>query len=262
MIFTGVDLAAQPAKTAICQIEVRGGNLGPLKFFPAATDQQIIDAAKASKVTAIDAPLGFPEKFEEAMKTYVNGGPWPESPNDLDKKEICTSSLQLRSTEQDLMVRESSDAPARRALSSSASFLTVTTWRALRLLAAITRDGYSPECRTGGGESCVIEVYPAASIRAWGREPLAKRKTTSADRGVLLNAIVAQSDLLKELAGEYRNKIIKTDHAFDSFCACLTAIAFEAGYCRKPEKLTREGWIYVPEKGTLASSIKAVVSGP
>lgn len=59
----GIDLSANPLKTGACQIDWTSGRVA---FLPRpAADDELVVAAAASDMTAIDVPLGWPDEFIE-----------------------------------------------------------------------------------------------------------------------------------------------------------------------------------------------------
>jgi hypothetical protein len=98
------------------------------------------------------------------------------------------------------------------------------------------------------GSAGVYEVYPAASIRAWGLEPIAYKGTENAGvRDRLLDSI--ERDLRSIEWSGRRPLLVANEDAFDAFVAALTARAAAARFTLAPadiEVARREGWIHVP----------------
>jgi len=119
--------------------------------------------------------------------------------------------------------------------------------RMARLLAGVDRSG----------DGLVVEVHPAAALRAWGLTATGYKRRTGA---VALTALVAAlrkaaAPWLRADEGQWR-RIEGNDNAFDALVASLVARARVAGLCHEipaehRELAAVEGWIAVPREGTL-----------
>jgi hypothetical protein len=63
----GIDLSADPARTGACSID---WDAGAVSFLLDAGDAELVPAAVASDMTAIDVPLGWPDQFVEAIRAH------------------------------------------------------------------------------------------------------------------------------------------------------------------------------------------------
>src|SRR6266545_340401 len=63
MLTVGVDLAAEPARTAVAVIDWAAGGAAPRDLIPGAGDDVIVDAISTADKAGIDYPLGWPEAF-------------------------------------------------------------------------------------------------------------------------------------------------------------------------------------------------------
>lgn len=73
----GVDLAAQPEKTAMCAIEWTERSAYVEAPVIGVTDKEVLAATAEATVTGIDAPFGWPRAFLEAISTYAREARWP-----------------------------------------------------------------------------------------------------------------------------------------------------------------------------------------
>jgi predicted nuclease with RNAse H fold len=74
----GIDLAAQPENTGACLIGWAAGQASATTFATRLDDQALIELAAGVDMIASDAPLGWPERFAEAVWAYHTGGAWPD----------------------------------------------------------------------------------------------------------------------------------------------------------------------------------------
>ena len=82
-ISAGVDLAAAPANTALAVVEWSGGSASLTGLTVDVGDDAIVDlvgaSSRAGGKTAIDCPLGWPERFVEFLLAHRDG----TAPTDL-----------------------------------------------------------------------------------------------------------------------------------------------------------------------------------
>ena len=234
MLTVGLDVASQTEGTAACWVEWKHGEATVRRIEEGVTDDTIreIIGEQADK-TGIDVPLGWPDAFVGAVSRHHRGEGWGDHAPDV---------LVLRAT--DLAVRELT---GRRPLSVSTDRIAYPTMRMARLLAGVDRSG----------DGLVVEVYPAAALRAWGLTATGYKRSTGA---VALTALVAAlrkaaAPWLRADEGQWR-RIEGNDNAFDALVASLVARARVAGLCHEipaehRELAAVEGWIAVPREGTL-----------
>jgi hypothetical protein len=151
MVTVGVDLAAQPARTAVCIVrwtpDIPEIGLPETGF----DDDRLLELFTQADKIGIDVPLGWPESFVAAVTSHHRGSPWPG---------LARLPLLYRAT--DLFVQSQT---GRWPLSVAASLLAIPTMRAAALL-TIAAEGRAPINRVG--QDKVVEVYPAAALRRWG----------------------------------------------------------------------------------------------
>jgi predicted nuclease with RNAse H fold len=246
----GIDLSADPARTAACAVAWRHG-----AALVEAVDEGLDDVALHARIerveadgglTGIDAPFAWPVPFREALDAHARDGSFPAGYRD--------PRLQFRAT--DLFVA----GVARRPLSVSTNLIGVTAMRCARLLheVGVRRGARVDPAGTDG----VAEVYPAAALVAWGGageglDPRGYKVGPQARgaRGRLVAALAARGWL--HLPAPARDACERSDHALDAVLAALAARAVQRGLTHAPKTPDQrrlapvEGWIHVPVAGSL-----------
>lgn len=239
MLTVGVDLAAEPAGTALAWIDwftdrarLRGVAVG-------VDDDAIVAAVGAAEKAGIDCPLGWPAAFVEFVSAHHTGH--VIDPGDIAGRE-WRRRLAFRITDEAVY-----RLVGRWPLSVAADRIGHTAMRAAGLLARLAREG-SPVDRAGSG--VVVEVYPAASLRRWGLAHRGyKGKENLARLGDLVDQLGQSTEWLD--LGAHEDLCRVSDHAFDAVVAALTARAAACGLATRPSAdqldLARtEGWIAMP----------------
>ena len=241
MLTLGIDLAASPKRTAVCEILWADGKASVVSWAPQARDDKLLALIGRADKAGIDVPLGWPVGFVAALTSYGPGGPWV--PTD-------TENLRLRAT--DRFVRERTGITP---LTVSADKIAAPAMRAAALLTAYSSENGTVD-RTGRGK--VVEVYPAAALRLWGfRHTCYKGKKRGAERAQLIESFRRATIWLEPDAGLY-SACESDDNAFDSLIAALVARAAAIGLTSPvPLELedlaAHEGWIAIPAEMTLGS---------
>jgi predicted nuclease with RNAse H fold len=245
----GVDLAAEPAGTAVATIDWSGsgsaGRATVRDVVLGADDDRLLDCVLAADKAGIDCPLGWPAEFVAFVVAHHDGhvlAPAALTGRDWRRR------LAYRGT--DVAVRE---VTGRWPLSVASDRIARPAMRAAGLLARLARLG----CPVGrAGEGVVVEVYPAGSLRQWG---LPHRGYKGRDNAEQLDRLV---DRVLDAAGwlslgVHEGLCRSSDHALDAVIAAMTAYAAARGLTTRPGPdqlgLARtEGWIAVPT-GPLAA---------
>ncbi|MEA2467277.1 MAG: hypothetical protein QOJ57_1403 [Thermoleophilaceae bacterium] len=247
----GIDLAAQDEKTAICRVRWSGKRAVAARPRTGATDDigdhDLARIIGADAWVGIDAPFGWPADFVRAVTAYSHRGPWPD---------VTPDRLRYRLT--DRLVRDELKlAP----LSVSSDRIGVTAWRCARLM-SLARPGATAVDRSGGDR--VVEVYPAAALVRWGFDRRGYKKSGASAQQVaqrkarerLLDTIDAACGWLEWEDGA-RDACVASDDALDALLCAFIARAAAIGSTRWPvavaerEAAAAEGWIHVPEEGSL-----------
>ena len=239
MLTAGVDLAAEPAGTAIALISWESSGARLREVIHPADDDAIVRAVAQADKTGIDCPLGWPDEFVAFVGAH-RSGPAPGAEVVTDR--AWRRRLAWRHTDE--VVREQTGLIP---LSVSADRIGHTAMRCAAVQAQLARAD-RPVDRSGRGP--VAEVYPAASLKVWGM-PWSGYKTPK--NRVALGAI---ADHLGRLApgldlGVHEELCRRSDHVLDAVIAALTARAIALGHATQPSDpelaaARTEGWIAIP----------------
>lgn len=248
----GIDLAAADRDTAACVIRWEAGHGTITQLGSGLSNEDLRALIEKAHWTGIDTPFSWPVRFRDALAQHGTDGGWPADYRCLD--------YQFRAA--DLFVKE----VACRPLSVSTDRLGVTAMRCARLLQELGEERGRRLSLTG--EDQVVEIYPAASLTAWGGEQAGFKAKGYKDRSVgktagkharteLVVSFLAETHPWLELGAEEQEKCIASDNELDALIAALTTRAAQLGMTRAPttdrqRKLARiEGWIHVPTVGSL-----------
>jgi predicted nuclease with RNAse H fold len=244
MLTVGVDLAAEPTKTALAWIEWSSGTASVRHIRIGADDVQIIEAITRADKSGVDCPFGWPEPFIDFLSAHRAG-------NVVAPERVAGRAwrrgLAYRTTDEE--VRKIVGRPP---LSVSADRIGHTAMRCAHLLAQLAELG-QPIDRSGGG--AVVEVYPAASLRQWGLPDRGyKGPKNSGPLGSLIDRLQMAAPWLK--FGQHEQTCRRSDDAVDAVVAALTARAALQGLVVRPTSeqariAETEGWIVLPEKNSL-----------
>lgn len=122
----GIDLSADDAKTAACEIGWEAGRGTITTLRRKFSNPELREMIRHAGWTGIDAPFSWPVAFQRALVEHGKSGGWREDYRSLN--------YQLRAT--DLYV----DGIARRPLSVSTDRIGVTAMRCARLLQEVGED--------------------------------------------------------------------------------------------------------------------------
>jgi hypothetical protein len=215
----GVDLASQPANTALCIVDWPSRAIVELAV--GVDDEAILAHLRTGLPAGIDAPFGWPQRFVAALAEWNETGRWGEPWREHARE------LRLRETD-----RWVAEHVGKWPLSVSADSIATCAMRAATLLSAL-----GPVDRVNG--PC-YEVYPGAALRVWGL-PSAGYKRDPTVRARLAAAL-----------GFDDERLAAGDHALDALLCALVARAAALGLTHPPpvsELVAREGWIHVPAVG-------------
>jgi predicted nuclease with RNAse H fold len=234
----GIDLSADPKRTAVCTIDWRTATV---KFHKrGASDQQLVEAVLAVDRAGIDAPFGWPDAFVEAVSAHRAGGPW--SGRGFD---VVTHRRGLRYRFTDLRVARG---PVRPPLSVSSDRIAVTAMRCAELQDQVSQH---ETVDRAGIDGRLLEVYPAAALRAW-RLPSDGYKGTKNRPALaaLVARLVEHCDSLTIEAADLE-RCTRDDDELDALVCALVARAAALGLTDAPgpaelPQARREGWIHVP----------------
>lgn len=239
MVTVGVDLAADPAGTAVAAILWSGTGAQVRQVAVPADDEVIVELAGRADKIGVDCPLGWPDAFVDFVSAHRAGQ--VTIPDGVAAKE-WRRRLAWRHTDE--VTRQLTGLVP---LSVSADRIGHTAMRCAALQTRLALAGHSVD-RSGAG--VVVEVYPAASLKLWGL-PWRGYKTTKnqAVLGSVVDHLQAAAPWLD--LGDHEDLCRRSDHALDAVVAALTArAAVQDQVCRPDERelaaARTEGWIAVP----------------
>jgi predicted nuclease with RNAse H fold len=239
MLTVGVDLAAEPDRTAVAWIEWSGGRARTCDVVCGADDDAVIAAIAQAQKAGIDCPLGWPDEFVMFVAAHQAGHVAVRG--DLTGRE-WRRRLTLRLTDR-VVHAETGLTP----LSVSADRIGHVALRCAGLLATLACQGVAVDRR---GTAAVVEVYPSASLKSWGLPYRGYKRPSDAEAlGELVDRLVAAAPWLD--LGRAESLCRRSHDATDAVVAALTARAVSQNLASVPapgqEAAARtEGWIAVP----------------
>ena len=242
----GVDLAAEPAKTAVAVIDWAAGEATVTSLTIGASDEQILRMATGAERIGVDAPFGWPDAFVKFVAAHHDHHAPATRLATRDDRRPMTK----RHT--DVVVQATTGAVP---LSVSADRIAHVALRCAGLLAEFRATGVDVD-RVGGK---VCEVYPAAALRMWQMASKGYKGNGAVGFDALVYAIESAVPWL--VLGEFRPLFASNDDAFDAVVSALIARAVALGRTAMPTVddgpvAAREGWIHVP-----TCSLDALVAG-
>jgi predicted nuclease with RNAse H fold len=239
VLTVGVDLAAEPAGTALGRIDWSATGALVRDVFVGADDDAVVEAIGQADKAGIDCPLGWPAAFVEFLSAHHTGH--VTSPHDVAGR-AWRRRLAYRLTDEAVH-----QAIGRWPLSVAADRIGHTAMRAAALLARLAHDG-RPVDRAGAG--VVVEVYPAASLHRWGLPHRGyKGKDNLRQLADLVDRFKTEASWLD--LGTHETLCRASDHALDAIIAAVTARAAAHGLATRPgsdqlDAARTEGWIALP----------------
>lgn len=243
----GVDLSADPRKTATCLIVWTPQTVTVEVPTVGVDDDALVAAMLDADWVGIDAPFGWPRDFVAAVSAWGDGRRWPQVGRD-----------RMRFRETDRRV-----APTRLPLSVSSDRIAVTAMRCAALLTELAERRGSTIDRSG--QDRVVEVYPGAALPRWSDaaaelrfDPRGYKGKGGIDKRVVLVDALGRAAPWLELDDAARSACVTNDDALDSLLASLVARAAARGLTDPPDAPEEralaaiEGWIHLPRAGTLA----------
>lgn len=240
----GVDLAAEPAKSALAILDWKPGRVQVVDLRMGASDAEIVAAAEGADRIGIDAPFGWPDAFAAFVAAHhEHRSPATSLASREDRRPLTK-----RRT--DIVVQEATGVVP---LSVSADRIAHVALRCAGLLTELRSAGVD----VGRVDGVAVEVYPAAALRRWGLRNRGYKGGASDGFAGLLDAFDAATPWLE--FGDFRATFRATDDAFDAVVAAIIARASACAATTLPsaqdwDVASREGWIHVPT-GALADLV-------
>jgi hypothetical protein len=241
MLTIGVDLAAEPVRTAVAALEWGGGGAVVRSLVLGASDDDVVAASREATTIGIDCAFGWPLEFAAFVSAHTR------------REIIAPRTLAGRDWRRRLAYRETDRAvkkvTKRWPLSVSTDRLGMTAMRCAELLDAFAATGEDVD-RSGGGR--LVEAYPAAALRLWGVDTTGY-KTRPEAVALAVEALRRAAPWLV-LPADAAALMARSDDAFDAVIAALNARAHALGRTVPvPDELREaaqaEGWIALPTCG-------------
>lgn len=207
MFTIGVDLAAEPTKTALARIDWNHESATLTQVEVGLDDTRIVSASQNADAVGIDCAFGWPREFVDFLTAHASG----LLPDRSLSGKAWRRQLSYRHT--DRFVHE---VTGRWPLSVATDRLGLTAMRCAELLAAFSLDGVTVD-RSGVGR--VVEVYPAAALRCW-EIPVTGYKKHSDNRREALRNLQRAAPWL-QTTDEQTTVLEQSDDAFDALISAL-----------------------------------------
>jgi predicted nuclease with RNAse H fold len=244
MDVVGIDLAADAKTTGVVFVRsARASRWTATVATTPATDDALVEAVGDMDAVGVDAPLGWPVAFVEAVAAHRRFRPWP---GDVDR-----STLTHRDTDRAIRRRG-----IRAALSVSADKLGSVAMRCALLQRRWADEVWGrPAGRDGSGP--LVETYPAAALAAWRIDCTGykNRRDEASARAVRVHVMAELDDALSSWLDiePVRALSVASDHVLDALVSALVAIAAKTRSTYAPTDSERdaalvEGWIHVPSR--------------
>ncbi len=242
----GFDCSTNPKKAGLACGTWDGGDDGVTveeAFVGAADPAGVIGGWLAERpagrpaVVAFDAPLGWPAPLAQALADHAAGEPLPFARNRLFRRMTDGFVHQTLGGQPPMSV--------------GADRIARTAAYAVGVAGELRGEAPFPLLTSPGppadGAAGLIEVYPAATLRARGLKASGYKGNGGGP--------AARDELLNRLASEVRfptdrGPLLASDDAFDAAVCVLAAADFVAGRVHRPpgdlppDTLRREGWIW------------------
>jgi predicted nuclease with RNAse H fold len=233
----GVDLAAEPARTARAAVEWAEGRAVVRAVALDSSDADIVELSRGARAVGIDCAFGWPLEFAAFVQAHT-------------QREVAPRALAGRDWRRRLAYRETDraarEATGRWPLSVSTDRLGMTAMRCAELLEAFDTDGEEVD-RSGGGR--LVEVYPAAALRHW-RIDTTGYKTRPEAVPAAVAALRRAAPWLEGPTDAFA-LMARSNDALDAVVAALNARAHALGATlpippEHREAARAEGWIALP----------------
>lgn len=244
----GIDCAVDPTNVGVALATLDGERCRVLDARRCGKKELPVDVIASwhddapLALLAVDAPLGWPLAMAEGLATHAAGGPLAAEPNRLFR----------RATDVDIHTRL-----AKQPLDVGANFIARTAKAALDLLEALRASTSESIPLVWQAEVpadlSAIEVYPAATMRAWSLPIVSYKKSAQqAERQQMLDALPEWFD-----ASAARDVALASADVLDAVLCVLAAADFCQGRAVPPGEevaamARKEGWIWAGENKNIS----------
>ncbi|MBJ7289420.1 DUF429 domain-containing protein [Williamsia sp.] len=231
----GVDLAAEPAKTAVATIDWQRGRATLADVRLGATDDDLVAACEGAARVGIDSPFGWPDDFV----TFISAHHRHDAPTHGPLNTRAARGPLVRRTTDDVVRERTGLIP----LSVSADLIAHVALRCVGVLHALGV--------TDRVDGRAVEAYPAAALSTWGFTSRGyKGRANDAVRRTLVGQFTDAAPWFD--LGPYDDLCMRSDDAFDAVLAAFLARAAAIGRTHLPTGpqravAVREGWIHLPD---------------
>ena len=235
----GIDFATKDAKKGLILATRQGGRLrlertwNRSRPFLDVLSKWVAEASEATLI-AVDAPLGWPAPLQEALKSHEAG------------KALATSADSMFRRKTDDFVQH---ATGKKPLEVGADLIARTAHAALDLLSKLGEALGTPvplAWTPGAKGPAAIEVYPAATLRAYGIRDAGYKKAGQQDeRHEIVKGLKRQWMTIRD---SQASELHRNADTLDAAVCVLAAEDFITGRAPGPEDrdlARREGWIWV-----------------
>ncbi|MEX1118333.1 MAG: DUF429 domain-containing protein [Terrimicrobiaceae bacterium] len=218
----GIDLSSMPPDTSACLLEWHAGQARVLRLENACDDDLLDELHVEADATGLDAPLGWPLAFREAVGSWQTTAWNPETRDRMSFRET------------DEFVRRQFGL---RPLSVSTDRISLP---AMRAMAFLKRHGIGD----ASGAERVFEVYPAGALKIWDL-PHKGYKKDPEGLGVRRELL---AEILEKIPISGADVCLASGHAFDALIAAIVTHEALRGRTVGPptENSKTEGWIHLP----------------
>jgi predicted nuclease with RNAse H fold len=242
MNLVGIDLAASPASTGVVVLApLVAGRWEAVPIDEVADDDLLVDVVRGAVAVGVDAPLGWPDAFVDAVGAHRETARWPGG--------VDRSPLTHRETD-----RFTKPFVGRLPLSASADLLGVVAMRCALLQQRWADEVWgTPAPRDGTGH--LSETYPAAALTVWqldakGYKSRRDREGATRVRASVVEHIAAATSPWLDL-GATAERSVASDHVLDALVCALVALAVHRDATHpvpadQRDVARREGWIHIP----------------
>lgn len=238
MRIIGIDCAVAPENTGIVvaiwesgRIRVESAAAGSSRRPP---EEIVLESMEENTLLALDAPLGWPQRFGELLASHEAGEPLPVEAGRFFRRET-----------DDYVARRLKKRP----MDVAADRIGRTAFAALAIVAKVRQAGWAPATLAWSPEEAergvhAIETYPAGRLAALGLPSRGyKREEQRPVRERILAAITEEAEIDCDV-----EPFLRDADQLDALLCVAAAADFLSGLCYAPENLEqakKEGWIWV-----------------